>query len=155
MAYADIVNRLSTTRFGSWLTRQTAARIDPWIYRKTGGRLTMAGKPTIPQVMLTTTGRKSGKRREVQLAALSDGDEYIVVASNFGQEHHPAWMYNLQADPHAEVLAGARVIPVTAEALSADEKDEIWPRLHAIVPQFDVYLTRTDRDIEIFRLRPS
>lgn len=154
MGYADIVNRFSATRPGSWLARHTAARIDPWIYRRTGGRFTLTGPPTIPQVTLITTGRRTGRRREVQLAALEDGDDHIVVASNFGQEHHPAWMYNLQAEPRAQVRVGRELIDVTAEEASDEDKAQLWPRLHEIVPQFEVYLQRTDRDIRIFRLRP-
>jgi deazaflavin-dependent oxidoreductase (nitroreductase family) len=114
----------------------------------------MAGKPTIPQVILTTTGRKSGRQREVQLAALEDGDDFVVVASNFGQEHHPGWMYNLEAEPKAWVRSGGDDIEVNAQALSSLEKEQIWPRLHQIVPQFRTYLDRTDRDIRIFRLTP-
>jgi deazaflavin-dependent oxidoreductase (nitroreductase family) len=153
MAYADLVNRFSATRVGGWLARQTAARLDPWVYRRTGGRFTSTGPPTIPQITLITTGRKTGKRREVQLAALADGDDFVVVASNFGQEHHPAWMYNLQAEPRAQVRAGKDLLDVTAQVVTGPEKEELWPRLHEIVPQFDVYRDRTDRDIQIFRLR--
>jgi deazaflavin-dependent oxidoreductase (nitroreductase family) len=155
MGYADFVNWLSATKVGGRLTRATAAKVDPWIYRRTNGRFVLAGRPTIPQITLTTTGRRSGHRREVQLAALADGDDFVVVASNFGQEHHPAWMYNLEADPRAWVRHGADELEVTARSLSAEEKEAVWPRLHAIVPQFRTYLDRTDRDIRIFRLSPA
>lgn len=155
MGYSHFVNRISATKAGGWLTRQTAARVDPWIYRRTNGRFVMAGRPTIPQIILSTTGRKSGQKRDVQLAALRDGDDFVVVASNFGQEHHPGWMYNLEAEPRASVRYEANDTPVLARSLSAQEKQEIWPRLHAIVPQFRTYLDRTDRDIRIFRLSPA
>ena len=155
MGYSEFINRLSATKFSGWLTRQTAAKLDPWIYRRTNGRWVLAGRPTIPQLTLTTTGRKSGKRREVQLAALHDDDgSFVVVASNFGQEHHPAWMYNLETDPRAWVLSEGVETEVEATSLDASEKEEIWPRLHEIVPQFRTYLDRTDRDIRIFRLTP-
>ena len=68
MGYSDFVNRLSATKFGGALTRATAAKVDPWIYKRTKGRWVMAGRPTIPQLTLTTIGRRSGQRREVQLA---------------------------------------------------------------------------------------
>ena len=155
MGYSDFVNRLSATKFGGALTRATAAKVDPWIYKRTKGRWVMAGRPTIPQLTLTTIGRKSGQRREVQLAALYEDDgSFVVVASNYGQEHHPGWMYNLEADPQAWVLADGNDYEVKAHSLSGEEKEKIWPRLHEIVPQFRTYLTRTDRDIRIFRLTP-
>lgn len=154
MGYRDTVNRFSSTRVGSWLARNAASRIDPWLYRVSGGRVTSTGVPTIPQLVLVTTGRKSGKSRAAQVACLEEGDGWIVVASNFGGEHHPAWALNLEANPDAVVHAGERRVPVKAERVSDAEKPALWPRLDAIVPQFRVYRTRTDRDIRLFRLRP-
>ena len=152
--YARLVNRFSTTPVGSWIARTLAARVDPWIYRATGGRFTSTGTLTIPQLVLTTVGRKSGERREVQLGYVADGADYLVVASNFGQAHHPAWSYNLAANPAASVYVGGRDIPVKAERLSDEEKERVWPRLVDVVPQFAVYVGRTDRNIRVFRLRP-
>jgi len=153
MGYRNVVNRFSTTRVGGWITRKTAAHVDPWIYRRTKGRMTFTGVPTIPQLVLTTTGRKSGKARSVQLGYLVDDGDFVVVASNFGQEHHPAWSYNLEADPAATVEVDGRRVDVTASAVGSEEKDRLWPRLDEVVPQFRVYRDRTDRDIRIFRLR--
>jgi deazaflavin-dependent oxidoreductase (nitroreductase family) len=155
MGYKDLVNRFSVTPPGRWLTRRILSPLDPLVYRLTGGRFTAAGPPTIPQIILTTTGRKSGKRRSVQLGVLRDGKEYFVVASNFGQSNHPAWAYNLDAEPKATVTDGAHEVAVRAERLSAEEKALVWPRLEAVVPQYRVYITRTDRDIRVFRLRPT
>jgi deazaflavin-dependent oxidoreductase (nitroreductase family) len=154
MGYKDTINRFSSTRVGSWVARQTAAKIDPWLYRKSGGRITATGVPTIPQLVLLTIGRRSGKRRAAQVAYLEDGGDFLVVASNFGQAHHPAWALNLEAEPDAVVHVGERRVEVRAERVSEAEKTALWPRLDAIVPQFHVYRQRTDRDIRIFRLRP-
>lgn len=155
MAYRDLVNRFSTTRLGSWLARTVSARLDPWLFTRTGGRWTSVGHPTIPQITLATTGRTTGERREVQLAYLADGDDYVVVASNFGQAHHPGWMYNLEADPRAQVFTGTEWVDVMAEQVAEDDKAALWPRLCEVVPQFDVYVTRTDRSIRVFRLHPA
>jgi deazaflavin-dependent oxidoreductase (nitroreductase family) len=152
--YARWVNWFSTTSVGSWIARTFAARVDPWIYRVSGGRFTSTGALTIPQLVLTTTGRKTGKRHDVQLGYLADGRDCLVVASNFGQAHHPAWSYNLAANPLASVYVDGKDIPVTAERVPDDEKERLWPRLVAVVPQFAVYVTRTDRNIRVFRLRP-
>lgn len=151
-AYKRFVNWLSTTRAGSFVARH-AAPLDPWIYRKTGGRFTASGIPTIPQLVLTTTGRKSGRPRSATVACLDEGDSFVVVGSNFGQDHHPAWALNLLANPEAIVELGSERFMVKAERLTADEREAIWPHLDAIVPQFRVYRARTDRDINVFRLR--
>ena len=154
MGYKDAVNRFSSTPLGSWLARNTASRIDPWLYRVTGGRVTSTGVPTIPQLVLITVGRKSGKSRPAQVACLEDGDDHIVVASNFGGERHPAWALNLEANPEATIHVGERRIEIRAERVPEEEMPALWPRLDAVVPQFRVYRSRTDRDIRVFRLRP-
>ena len=152
-AYSRFINWFSATKPGGWFVRRTAAHVDPWIYRRTKGRFTLAGPLTVPQLVLTCTGAKSGLPRTLQLACLPDGDDrWYVVASNFGQEHHPAWSTNLLAHPEATVEHDGRTVPVTASLVPDDEKDELWPRLEAVVPQFTTYRTRTDRNIRIFQL---
>jgi deazaflavin-dependent oxidoreductase (nitroreductase family) len=151
--YARMVNRFSTTKAGSWVARTVASRIDPWIYRATRGRFTSTGVPTIPQLILTTTGRKSGVARDVQLGYAVEGGDFLVVGSNFGQAHHPAWALNLAANPLATVTVDGNRVAVRAERLSHDDKERVWPRLVSVVPQFTVYVTRTDRDIRVFRLK--
>jgi len=155
VTYSDLVNRFSTTRVGSWIARTVAARIDPYIYRWSKGRFTSTGLPTIPQLVLTAVGRNSGQPRSVQLGYLADGDDFVVVASNFGQPNHPAWSYNLVAEPCATVEVDGRTVAVVTERLGDDEKDALWPRLVGVIPQFDVYVARTDRNIRVFRLRPQ
>jgi len=152
--YARFVNWFSTTRAGTAIASTLAARLDPIVYRLSGGRFTSTGPLTIPQLVLTTTGRKSGKRRSVSLGYLADGDTFVVVASNFGKASHPAWSYNLDAEPAAEVNVDGRDVSVRAERLDEAGKAVVWPRLVGIIPQFGVYVTRTDRDIKVYRLRP-
>jgi deazaflavin-dependent oxidoreductase (nitroreductase family) len=152
--YARFVNWFSTTRPGTWIASRIAARLDPVVYRLSGGRFTSTGPLTIPQLVLTTTGRRSGQRRTVSLGYLADGPDFVVVASNFGKAHHPAWSYNLDATPVASVNVRGRDVSVRATRLADDEKRAIWPRLVGIIPQFRVYVTRTDRNIKVYRLRP-
>lgn len=150
--YDDLVNRFSTTRVGRFVGSRIAAKIDPIVFKATKGRYTSTGRPTLPMLALTTTGRRSGQPRTVQLAYIEDGDDWLVVASNFGQQHHPAWRHNLDADPNAHVQIGADDIAVTATPLSDDEKAEKWPHIETVVPQMEVYPTLTDRNIRVFRL---
>lgn len=151
--YARLVNRFSATRAGSWIVKHLAARVDPVLFKATGGRLTLTGVPTLPMLTLTTIGRKSGKRRDTQLAYHRDGDDLLVVASAMGQERHPDWRYNLEANPEAEVqLRGAR-IRVRAHVLDDVEKARVWAAIVATIPQMRVYEQRTTRNIRVFRLR--
>jgi len=150
--YARLVNRFSATKAGSWTVKHVAAKVDPKIFRATGGRFTLTGKPTLPMLALTTTGRKSGQPRTVQLAYHRDGDDLLVVASAMGQEHHPAWRHNLEADPHASVLMRGDEFPVVATLLSDDETTAVWPAVKRTIPQMDTYEARTSRRIGVFRL---
>jgi len=136
------------------VARVFSARIDPLLYKLSGGRLTSAGPQVIPQLILTSVGRKSGKMRTVQLACLAKDGVHYIVGSNFGRENHPAWSYNLIAEPKATIQVGSTVIPVTAVRLSDEERDAMWAELDEVVPQFAAYRPRTDRSIRVFRLEP-
>lgn len=116
------------------------------------GGATSAGPVVIPQLLLTTTGRKSGQPRIVQLAYTEIDGRLHLVASNFGGQKHPGWSYNLGANPSAEVQLGARKFPVAARQLNDEEKARVWGQLVANIPNYDIYKTRTDRNIKVYRL---
>ena len=42
--------------------------------------------------MLTTTGAKTGQQRVWPVLGVPDGDNLVVMASNWGQRQHPAWV---------------------------------------------------------------
>jgi deazaflavin-dependent oxidoreductase (nitroreductase family) len=83
----------------SWLMARILHHADMLLLRLSGGRLTFAQFSGLPIIELTATGAKSGKRRTLPLTGLPDGDKYVLIASNFGQAHHPGWYYNLKANP--------------------------------------------------------
>ncbi len=155
MGYKDLMNQFAQTRFGAAVGRTFAARVDPWLYKVSGGKFTSVGPQLVPQMIMTTIGRKSGQERTVQVAyTIIDGDIYIV-GSNFGQEHHPAWSANLIANPDAEIRIGRHTQTVTAESLSDDDKTAVWNKLVANVPNYGTYVTRTNRNIRVFRLHTN
>jgi deazaflavin-dependent oxidoreductase (nitroreductase family) len=151
--------RLTTHPVTTWLIKHVASPLDPLIFRATGGRMTSFGPPSMPMVTLTTIGRKSGKPRSVQLACVEHAGERLVVASAMGQERHPAWRYNLDANPEVEVQMKGERFAARAEVLSDAEKEAVWDEIRRTIPQMNVYETRTDRNIRVFRLvrvdRPS
>lgn len=151
--YSRFVNWLSSTPFGSWVVKHIASKVDPVIFKATKGRFTSTGKPTLPMLTLMTVGRKSGEPRSVQLAYHPDGNDQLIVASAMGQERHPAWSYNIEANPLVEVQARGERYAAHVTRLSADEKAEVWPAIAQTIPQMKVYEKRTDRDIKVYRLR--
>lgn len=109
----------------------------------------------MPILLLTTTGRRTGRTRTVPLMYLRDGEDYVVTASNGGRRFHPAWYLNLKSNPKVEVrvmeMAGAAV----AETLAEREKDPLWRTLVERAPFFGDYQRRTTRPIPMVRLRNS
>jgi len=153
--YSRVVNKLSATKIGSWTVRHVAAHVDPVLFRWSRGRVTISGKPTLPMLTLTTTGRRSGRARSVQLAHLAEpSGTWVVVASAMGQDRHPAWLLNLRTDPRAHILLPRREVDVTATELSTEEKDALWPELVRTIPQLRTYVARTTREIPVVRLAP-
>ncbi|MDJ0868671.1 MAG: nitroreductase/quinone reductase family protein [Myxococcota bacterium] len=144
---------LSTSAVATWWIGHVASRLDPLIFRATNGRLTSMGPPAMPMLTLTTTGRRSGQPRSVHLACVEHGDDQLVVASAMGQPRHPAWRYNLDANPDVEIQARGERYAARAEALSDDEKRAVWPTVRTAIPQLGVYEKRTDRNIRVYRLR--
>jgi len=104
-------------------------------------------------LLLTTVGRRTGERRTTPLLYMPDGDDFVVVASNGGRDRPPAWVLNLEATPSAEVQAGRRKVPVTAEVLRGADKDDLWPRLTAYYAGWDHYQHLTERELPAVRLR--
>lgn len=128
--------------------------LDRFINRVSGGRVLM-GDQMIPHLLLTTTGGKSGLPRRSPLACLpEDGGSFLVVGSNFGREHHPAWSGNLLKTPAATITFRGRTIQATARLLAGADRDEAWGRLNRHWPLYDGYTERSGRELRVFRLSP-
>jgi deazaflavin-dependent oxidoreductase (nitroreductase family) len=132
---------------------RTTTVINRFLFQLTNGKIGgRFGKVDI--LLLTTTGRKSGEKRTVPLQYFRDGEELVLVASNAGDDHHPAWWLNLQANPNAEVQLGGDKKGVEARKATPEEKTRIWPSVIAVYPGYDEYQTRTSREIPLVLLRP-
>jgi F420H(2)-dependent quinone reductase len=122
-----------------------------WLYKTTGGKrgTSMAGMPVL---LLTTRGRKSGAARTVPVVAFADDGQTYVIASMGGQPQHPAWFFNLEANPDVEVQLGPEHWRSRAEILPPERRAEIWPRITAKYPNFGEYQKKTSRVIPVVRL---
>jgi deazaflavin-dependent oxidoreductase (nitroreductase family) len=123
-------------------------------YRETGGEEGHDWQGT-KTLLLTTTGRRSGKRREHALIYGRHGDDYLVVASKGGAPQHPGWYLNLQANPEVELQVGDERFAATARTATPEEKPELWRIMTAEWPAYDEYQTKTDRDIPVVVLSPA
>ena len=123
------------------------------LYRATRGRL-FGRIGRAPVLLLTTTGRRSGKARTAPVLYLAQGEQLVVIGSNAGNERTPAWMLNLKANPEAEVQVRGRSRKVRARLAVGDERDRLWQRMNEQYGGFDEYRTRTGRHIELAVLEP-
>ena len=126
--------------------------VHSFLYRSTNGMIggTIANSPVL---LLTTTGRQSGKQRTVPLLYLLDGRNVVLVASNGGAVRHPNWWLNLQTKAEAWIQINGIRREVQAEQASAAEKQRLWPRLTAMYPGYKRYQELTNRDIPVVILR--
>ncbi|MDP9237735.1 MAG: nitroreductase family deazaflavin-dependent oxidoreductase [Chloroflexota bacterium] len=105
-------------------------------------------------LLLTTTGRKSGKRYTTPLLYLADGDDFVVIASNGGADRDPDWWRNLKAESETTVQVGGRHRDVRAEAATGDERERLWTKITSRYPVYGGYERRTKREIPVVVLRP-
>jgi deazaflavin-dependent oxidoreductase (nitroreductase family) len=131
--------------------------VHQFIYQRSDGRIghRILGTPTL---LLRTTGRRSGARRTNALVYVGDGDDYVVVASKGGDDHPPAWLLNLEAEPNVEVQVGRQRRPATARVVGHDDRD--FDRLWRLVNdnnsgRYDGYQAKTERQIPVVVLSPS
>jgi deazaflavin-dependent oxidoreductase (nitroreductase family) len=123
------------------------------LYRLSRGRLLgrVAGMPVL---LLTTTGRRSGRPRTTPLTYFEVGDELAIVASNGGENSPPQWWLNLQAEPRAAIRIGSRSEAVVARAADEEERDRLWPVITAAHAGYAAYERRTTRPIPVVLLTP-
>jgi len=148
-----VLQAAGRTRAFAAFYRRFGPKADPWLFRKTQGRAAL--RLGLPEVLLTTTGAKSGLPRVMPLIYVRDGDDFMVVGTNFGQHHHPGWTANLLAHPDAFIEVGPERLPVTGELADQATWERLWPRFVAIYPGYANYLTRcAPRKPRMFRLSP-
>jgi deazaflavin-dependent oxidoreductase (nitroreductase family) len=152
--YLALIRRVAGARWFTWLGVHVLTRLDQWLYPRFHGRLVSAGPPILPLLLLTTVGRVSGRPRSTPLLYLADGGDVVVVGSNWGQAHHPAWSSNLLARPRATIEINGRRREVVAHLASPAEQARVWPRLLAHFPPYQTYARRSHRDLRVFILHP-
>lgn len=152
MPRQSLLVSLTTNKATTWFIRNVASRLDPLLFRWSNGRFTTFGPAAMPMLTLTTIGRRSGEPRDVQLAFVPHGDDQLIVASAMGQARHPAWRYNLEANPRVQVQVRGERYDADTTVLPDHEKEALWGEILEAIPQISVYETRTDRNIRVFRL---
>ncbi len=107
-----------------------------------------------PVLVLTTTGRRSGEPRRTSVLYALDGDRLVVIGSNTGSERHPSWALNLVARPEADVQIGRERKRVRATELTGSERARLWHLMSEQYGGFEMYSSKTARELKVFSLTP-
>jgi deazaflavin-dependent oxidoreductase (nitroreductase family) len=124
------------------------------VFRLSNGRIGNRGFG-MPVLILTTTGRKTGKQRTTMLTSpVQDGDQLVLVASYGGDDRHPTWFLNLRDNPQVEITMDGRARRMSARVATQEEKEKLWPRVVAAYRGYGQYQKRTERDIPLVICEP-
>jgi proline iminopeptidase len=105
-------------------------------------------------LLLTVTGRKTGKQRTTPLAYFEDQGSYVVVGSDGGARRDPQWWQNLKVSPHATLRVGRRVFAADARLATGDERARLWERGKGVNPAWSQYQTMTQRELPVVVFTP-
>lgn len=151
-AFQRVVQGFGSSRAGAWTFSRTLRHLDTAVARVSGGRHSapqlLAGLPVLD---LTTIGRRSGRPRTSHLISIPVGDDLALLGTNFGQPATPAWVLNLETDPHASVTYRGRTVPVVARPATDAERAAVLERSRGIYGGYEKYQQRiSGRRVRIF-----
>ncbi|MBA3780654.1 MAG: nitroreductase family deazaflavin-dependent oxidoreductase [Nocardioides sp.] len=152
-----VVQVFASTRPGACTFSKTLPRLDKAVGKVTRGRHSAPGLLAgLPVLDITTTGRKSGARRTTHLISIPVDDNLALLGTNFGQQATPAWVLNLEADPHASVTFRGAMRDVVARPADDDERAAVMANAAGIYGGYLKYLSRiSGRAVRVFVLEPS
>ena len=140
----------------SWLMARILHHADLLMLRWSRGEMSFARFSGLPIIELTATGAKSGKQRTLPLTGLPDGEKYILIASNFGQAHHPGWYYNLKANPECTVKKNGHLGVYMAHEANEEENQHYYDMAISYYIGYAAYRQRAEnRQIPVMVLEPK
>jgi len=136
------------------MLQQVMSSTHVFFYKLSGGRI--GGRMhKVPVLLLTTTGRKTGRKRTTPVLYVRDGNRLVIVASNGGRPRNPSWWMNLMHNPIAMVQVKDVKQTIYAQRALGSEKERLWQLMTSVYPSYDDYQKRTDRDIPVVVLMPK
>ena len=147
------IERLNASSTGTAI--KWMSKLQTWLFKTSKGKLGNKFLKGTEVGILTTIGRKSGEPRDSPLLFLQDGKRIVLVASQGGRANNPMWYLNLVANPKITFQTKAGVFALTARDATDAERDEYWPKLDAMYPDFANYRSYTDRKIPIVICDPA
>jgi deazaflavin-dependent oxidoreductase (nitroreductase family) len=151
--YTRLAQRLGHYRWFALMMKHVGCKMDRALFRASGGRLWLSG-PALPTMLLTTTGRKTGKERTVPVYYVRDGQNLVAACEDFGLEKASNWPKNILADPHVKVQIGKSLKEYWVRLATDEETTRNMPRLVDMWPAHNTYQERSGRRF-VFVFQPS
>jgi deazaflavin-dependent oxidoreductase (nitroreductase family) len=155
----SLVQRLASSVPGAWFLSRILHQLDGLFLRLSGGGASLTSiLAGVPVVFVTTTGARSGLPRTVPLLCIRDGQSpasFALIATNWGQQHYPAWYFNLKANPHATCSINGQVGQYLAHEASDEEYGRYWQAATDTYFGYALYKQRiTGRRVPIMVMNP-
>lgn len=129
-------------------TAKNLSTLHTFVYRATRGRI---GRRLVnnDMLLLSTTGRRTGRTHTVPLLYLQDEEDLVVIASWGGRDNHPEWYLNLLSHPEATAQVNGKCIPVIASTAPPERRARLWPEVVNAYEGYRGYQSKTDREIPV------
>jgi deazaflavin-dependent oxidoreductase (nitroreductase family) len=137
---------------GRWYGITIASRYDARVLRLTSGRVRLVGP--LPTALLSTTGARTGQRREIAVVYFHDVESVILIASSFGRDKHPAWFHNVRAHPQVRLNGHAFTAVEVTDMAEYERLFALAVRLYPGYGDYRERTTRIGRRIPVLRLTP-
>ena len=126
------------------------------LYESSGGTKGLTLRDTgLPVIIVTNRGCKTGAIRKTPLMRVSDGNAYVLIASQGGAPKHPQWYHNLRVDPEVEIRDGTNVNSMRVrEIAKGNERNRLWKIAVEAYPPYEEYQQKTKRMIPVFLAEP-
>lgn len=151
------LRKITASRLGIWLFSPTLHILDRATLALSMGKATLSGVlGGVSVVTVTLSAGRTGKARSVPLFGIPAGEAIIVIASNWGRPHNPAWYRRLKASPTVAVTYRNRTAAFTGQELEGAEREVHWRHAVEVYPGYEVYQRRCpSRKIPVILLRPA
>ena len=142
-----------------WLVlrgRAVAEALESLLRFASAGRVGVLDLAGLPNVQITTSGRKTGLARTATVQYVPVDDGLLVVGANWGRPRHPSWSANLQSADKVSVRRRGVLFTAKVRLLTGEERDKAWDAVLAHWPNYQVAQDRAGgRQFRLFLLTPT
>jgi deazaflavin-dependent oxidoreductase (nitroreductase family) len=136
--------------------RAIAEALESLLRFVSAGRIGVLDLAGLPNVQITTSGRKTGLARTATVQYVPDGDGLVLVGSNWGRDRHPSWSANLKATQRVIVRRRGQRFVAKVRLLTGVERDKAWATVLEHWPNYQIAQDRAEgRHFRLFLLTPT